>query len=158
VLTAPVALVLALLFVLEDWLWQPLLGAMVALGRLPPVRWLETRIQALPSWPALAVFVVPALVLLPFKFVGLMLIGQGKRALGLAVFLLAKVVGTALFARLYQLTAPALRRLAWFARWQDRFLAYKAAIYQRVFGNRFAQAVLRAARRLKLRLRAVLGA
>ncbi len=65
---------------------------------------------------ALAAFLVPMLALLPFKLGGLWLIGKGHALLGLATFLTAKFVGTALFAWLFSLTKPALLQIAWFAR------------------------------------------
>ena len=49
---------------------------------------------------------------------------------GLGLVIAAKISGTALAARLFQLTQPALMKLAWFARlytpwkiWKDRVLA-----------------------------------
>ena len=51
-------------------------------------------------------------------------------ASGLALVIAAKITGTAIAARLFQLTEPALMRLGWFARiylpfkrWKDNLLA-----------------------------------
>jgi len=56
--------------------------------------------------------------------------GQGHMATGLMLVIAAKISGTAMAARLFQLTEPALMRPAWFARlygpwkrWKDRMLA-----------------------------------
>jgi hypothetical protein len=57
------------------------------------------------------------LLMLPAKLASLAL--DRKRAcgvLGLAVIVVAKIAGTALVARLFQLTQPALMKLGWFAR------------------------------------------
>ena len=81
---------------------------MAGVARLRPIHWLETRIARLPPYAAMAMFLVPWLVLLPAKVLGLWLIGTGHVASGVGVFVVAKVVGTALLARLFSLTRPAL--------------------------------------------------
>ena len=106
--------------------------ALAWVARLPPLAWLERRIAALPPYAALAVFVLPTLLLLPVKLAALWLIGIGKAGLGLAVIVLAKLVGTALLARLFQLTQPALMQLAWFARIYRRWTAWKQALLDHV--------------------------
>ena len=77
---------------------------------------------------ALAVLFVPALALLPIKLAALWLVALGRVALGLAVLVVAKVLGTALVARLYLLTQPQLMRLGWFARLHCRWIAWKTRI------------------------------
>lgn len=123
---------LALLILFEEWGWEPLKRAMAWVARLPPLAWLERRIAALPPYAALAVFLVPTLLLLPVKLAALWLIGSGRAGLGLAVIVIAKLAGTALLARLFQLTQPALMQLAWFARGYSRWSAWKAALVARV--------------------------
>jgi hypothetical protein len=121
----------ALWMVVEEWIWDSLTAFMAWLGRLPPVRWLEVRIQRLPPYAAMAVFVVPWALLLPAKILGLWLLGSGHAAAGVTVFVAAKLVGTAVLARLFTLTRPALLTIGWFRRvylwftsWRDRIYAY----------------------------------
>ncbi len=121
----------ALWMVLEEWIWDSLTAVMAALGRLPPVRWLERRIARLPPYAAMAVFVLPWLLLLPAKLLAFWFIGTGHVRLGVLVFVVAKVVGTALLARLFPLPKPALLSIAWFRRlhawftsWRDRLYAF----------------------------------
>jgi hypothetical protein len=140
---------LALLILFEEWGWEPLARQLAKLGRLPPFAWLERRIAALPPYAALAVFFVPALLLLPIKLLALWLIGKGRTMLGLLVIVGAKVVGTAVVARLFMLTQASLMKLAWFARWYGRWVAWKDALLAQVR----ASAVWRSARRLKAWLR-----
>lgn len=123
---------LALLILFEEWGWAPLQRAAAFVARLPPLAWAERRIAALPPWGALSVFVVPTLALLPVKLAALWLIGNGHAALGLAVVVGAKLVGTAVVARLYALTQPALMRLGWFARWHARWMAWKERLLAQV--------------------------
>lgn len=121
-------LVLVLLF--EEWGWEPLARGFAKLGRLAFWAKLEKLILALPPWAALVVFALPALALVPVKLLALYLLGRGYLLSGLMLVIAAKITGTALAARLFQLTHPALMKLAWFARlyvpwklWKDRLLA-----------------------------------
>jgi hypothetical protein len=127
-----VAWMLGLVIVFEEWGWAPLARLLGVLARLRFVAWLERRIAALPPAPALLVFVVPVLLLLPVKVGALWLIARGRALLGLAVVVVAKVVGTALVARLFMLTRPQLMRLTWFARLYGRWVAWKAGLMARV--------------------------
>jgi hypothetical protein len=69
--------------------------------------------------------------MLPFKFVGFWLIAHHHSGLGLAIFIVAKVVGTAFLARIFELTKPALLGIEWFQKlylrlstWRDQLYAY----------------------------------
>jgi len=143
-----VGLVVALVILFEEWGWDALQALAERIGRLPPLAWLERRIAALPPYAALAVFFVPALALLPVKIGALWLIGRGHALLGLAVIVAAKVAGTAVLARLFALTRPALMRLAWFARWHARWTAWKDALLAQVR----ASSAWRQAREMRRRL------
>lgn len=109
-----VALIAAILL-FEEWLWEPLKRLMLAASRLPVIRSLAGFIARLPPLAALVLYLVPLLVLLPFKIAGLWLIGQGHPLVGLETFFGAKLVGTALAAWLFSLTKPALMQIRWFA-------------------------------------------
>ena len=121
---------LALLILFEEWGWEPLQRLMAAIARLPLLAWAEQRIAALPPYAALAVFLLPSLALLPVKLAALWLIGQGHALAGAAVIVVAKLVGTALVARLFTLTRPALMQLAWFERAYSRFTAWKQGLLE----------------------------
>jgi hypothetical protein len=117
---------LALLLLFEEWGWEPLARALARLARLPLWAWIERRIRALPPWAALLAFGVPMLTLLPVKLLALYLLGGGQKLFGLAVLIGAKLLGTAIMARLFQLTHPALMQLRWYAlahpvwkKWKD---------------------------------------
>ncbi|RID98851.1 hypothetical protein D3F03_10705 [Simplicispira hankyongi] len=101
------------------------------IGRWPGLRWVEGRVRALPPWAALAAFGVPTLLLLPTKLLALWAIGNGQVLLGTAVVVAAKIIGTAVVARLFTLTQPALMRLAWFATLYLRWIALKTALLAR---------------------------
>jgi hypothetical protein len=112
----------------EEWGWEPLAAVFGRLARLPLWGWLERKITQLAPMPALLVIAVPMLTLLPVKLLALFLFGKGQTALGLFLLLGAKLVGTALMARLFQLTQPALMQLGWFARWYPRWKNWKDGV------------------------------
>jgi hypothetical protein len=89
------------------------------------------------------------LALLPIKLLALWLIGQGKALLGALVILATKVIGTAIVARLFTLTQPALMRLTWFARLYARWTAWKESLLTWAR----ASAAWQAARLLRRRVR-----
>ncbi len=107
--------VAAAVILFEEWLWDPLKRIMDRFGRLPVVRTLADAISGLPSRWALAAYLGPMVLLVPFKVGALWMIAHGHSMLGLVIFLAAKVVGTALFAWLFGLTRPALMTIPWFA-------------------------------------------
>ncbi len=126
------SLPVALLVVFWEWGWEPLQRAFARLARLRVLHWIEARIRALPPWGALIVFLLPSLLLLPVKLLALWLIGKGQALFGLLVIVLAKLVGTALLARIFLLTQPALMRLAWFAALYNRWMPWKDSLLARV--------------------------
>jgi hypothetical protein len=121
----------ALWIFLEEWVWDAMQACMAWIGKLPGVRWCEARIAGLPPYAALVAFVIPGAILVPFKLLAVWLIARGHALLGLEVFIIAKIVGTAFLARIFALTRPALLTIGWFARlhaaftaWRDRLYAY----------------------------------
>jgi hypothetical protein len=147
VLHALVRTLAALVILFEEWGWEPLQALFARLAAIPPWAWLERRIARLPPRGAVLVCFVPALALLPVKLTALWLLGRGQALSGFAVIVVAKVAGTALQARLYTLTRPALMQLAWFARWHARWTVWKTALLAQVR----ASWVWREARRLRHR-------
>jgi hypothetical protein len=150
-----VLVVLIVLF--EEWGWEPLQRLMARIAQLPGLRHLEAMVTRLPPWAALAVFLVPSLLVVPVKVLALWLIGQGQRTLGVVVIIVAKVVGTAVVARLFALTRPALMRVAWFAAFHARWVAWKEALMAIVRASwawRAGRVMRRAAQRQWARWRA----
>jgi hypothetical protein len=131
----------------EEWGWEPLARLFARLARLPLWARLERRIMALSPTGAMLAFGLPVLVLFPVKLLALYLFGRGQTALGLVLLLGAKLGGTALLARLFQLTQPALMQLRWFAHWYPRWKNWKDGILDQVHRS----AVWRSAQELKRR-------
>ena len=147
---------LAVLILFEEWGWEPLQRVMARIGQWPGFRWIGRWIESLPPYGALALFALPTLALLPVKLLALFAISRGHALLGTLVIVAAKVAGTAIVARLFTLTQPALMRLAWFARlyerwsyWKGELLAWVRASAAWRWARAFKLAVRRRLRRFK---------
>ena len=132
VLRALLLALAAFVLLIEEWGWRPLTAWAARLGRWAPIARLEARIRAAPPKVALALFLVPAVMLFPIKLVALWLIHLGQTSLGVAVILAAKALGTALVGRLFIITEPQLTSFPWFSRslawWRATKLRVRAAI------------------------------
>jgi hypothetical protein len=152
-LELPLVVIAALLFLFEDFLWAWLERLLGALARLRAVAWLEARIARLPPYPAMALFLVPVLLLLPAHLAALYLAARGRFAAALAIYVVVKLVGTAMLARLFVLCRPALLSLPWFARLCAWVLRAKTWLYAQVDAIPAWQATRRVLSRIKERLR-----
>ena len=130
-LLSPLNGLLALLILFEEWGWEPLQRMLARIGRWPGLRWIEGCVRRMPPWAAVILFVVPAAVLLPVKLLALWAIGRGHLVLGMLVIVAAKIVGTAIVARLFTLTQPALMQLRWFAWAYSHWMRLKQTVLAR---------------------------
>jgi len=112
----PMVVLAAAIMFFEEWLWDHLATAMAWVARARIFRWLEARLAALPPYLAMVVFLIPGTLLLPVKIAALYLMTHGHGAAGLFTIVVAKVVGTAIVARLFTICRPALLTVGLF-RW-----------------------------------------
>jgi hypothetical protein len=119
-LLRPLWFLLALVFLFEAWLWERLAQVVAWLVARLPIdvvrRRLAAWIEDLPPRATLAVFIVPLLLLVPLKFLGLWMLAHGSWLGALGVLALAKMVSLGVTAFIFDLTRPKLLQLAWF-RW-----------------------------------------
>ncbi|MGN6570913.1 MAG: hypothetical protein ACTHLO_05815 [Pseudolabrys sp.] len=119
-LLRPLWIVLALLFLLEAWLWdhlQPLVARLVALIPLAALkRGVARLVASLPPWAVLFVFVVPLIALLPLKFLEVYFLARRQWLLAAAVILFVKLVGVGVTAFIFDVTRDKLLQMAWFRR------------------------------------------
>lgn len=139
----------ALIVLFEEWGWKPLSDALAWLARFRIIAKLEGLIARLPPYAALLVFALPTAILFPVKLAAMWLLAQGKVATATATFIVAKIASTALVARLFMLTRPALMQIAWFARAYNWFMPWK----DRLFAQIRASWVWRYGRMVKTRVR-----
>ncbi len=119
----------ALLILFEEWGWKPLSNLLARLASFSAWARAERWIAQLPPYGALAIFALPTTLLLPLKFVAVWLLASGQVAAATGLFIGAKIASTALIARIFLLTKPALMRIAWFARGYHWFVPWKDAFF-----------------------------
>jgi hypothetical protein len=107
---------IVLVVFIEEWGWGPLSAVVAQLDRWPPFAVIESHIRRAPPRVALALFLLPALLLVPVKLLAIYLIQDGRMTLGIVMIVAAKLVGTALVGRLFVLVENQLMEFAWFAR------------------------------------------
>lgn len=142
---------LALVFLLEAWVWD----VFAAFGRFLDARLpfaavrraLEQAILRAPPYVALALFVIPGLLVLPFKLGGLWLIAHGHIFWGGFVFLMAKFATVGVAAFLFELTRDKLMTLSWFARLYVIVMCWRDWAHRLV--DPYLAAIKARARRLK---------
>lgn len=135
----------ALVIFIEEWGWRPLTAWAARLARWPLLARLEARIRTASPRLALALFLVPAVALIPVKLTALWLIEEGRAPLGIAVIVAAKLLGTALVGRLFLLVEAQLMQFAWFA----RGLGWWRTIKERVLVALRASALWRSGRAMR---------
>jgi hypothetical protein len=131
-LIAALNILAALIVLFEEWGWRPLSQLIARLAKYAPIAALERWIAGLPPYPALLVIALPTTLLLPLKFVAVWLLANGYFATATALFFAAKIASTALIARVFILTKPALMRITWFARAYDWFVPWKDALFAEI--------------------------
>lgn len=131
-LLTPLVYLIGVVVLLEEAFWRAgmWIGSWVA--RLPLARLFERLIIALPAWAALCAFVLPGLMLIPIKLLALLAIANGHALTGITTFVVAKLAGAALVARIYTLSLPKLLELRWFARWHAPVIAFKTFHLERM--------------------------
>ena len=132
VLVTLVQVLAALLVLFEEWGWRPLSNALARLARFRPWARMELAIAGLPPYAALATIALPSSLLFPLKFVAIWLVANGYLITAALLFVAAKIVSTALIARIFILVKPALMQIAWFAALYDRFVPWKEAIFAKI--------------------------
>ena len=126
----PLWVLLAVIFLIEAWLWdhlEPIVERVVA--RIPLrafKRWLAEKIGTLSPAVTLIVFVVPAILLFPLKLVGLWLLAHEYWLGAITTMVFAKFVGLGVTAFIFDMTRSKLLEMAWFAKLYAWVLVFRA--------------------------------
>ena len=128
----PLWVLLAVIFLIEAWLWdhlEPIVERVVA--RIPLRRfkhWLAEKIGALSPAMTLVVFVVPAILLFPLKLVGLWLLAHEYWISAITTMVFAKFLGLGVTAFIFDVTRSKLLEMGWFARLYAWVLLLRAKV------------------------------
>jgi hypothetical protein len=122
-LLQPLWVLLAIIFLIEAWLWdhlEPIVARVVAAIPLRTFKqWLAERVDSLSPAMTLIVFVVPIIPLFPLKLVGLWLLAHKYWISAILTIVFAKFVGVGVAAFLFDVTRPKLLEMAWFEKLYD---------------------------------------
>ena len=129
-LLQPFWVLLAVIFLIEAWLWdhlEPIVAAVVARIPLRAFKaWLAERVDTLSPAMTLIVFIVPVIPLFPLKLIGLWLLANEYWVSAILTIIFAKFLGVGVAAFIFDVTRDKLLEMAWFEKLYDFIIALRA--------------------------------
>ena len=129
-LLQPIWVLLAVIFLIEAWLWdhlEPIVAWVVAKIPLQSFKhWLAERVDTLSPAMTLIVFVVPVIPLFPLKLIGLWLLTHEYWLSAITTIIFAKLVGVGVTAFVFDVTRPKLLEMGWFERLYEFVMGLRA--------------------------------
>jgi hypothetical protein len=129
-LLQPLWVLLAIIFLVEAWLWdhlEPVVAWFVALIPLRTFKqWLAERVDTLSPAMTLIVFIVPVIPLFPLKLVGFWLLTHEYWMSAVFTIIFAKFLGVGVAAFVFDVTRPKLLEMEWFEKLYEFILALRA--------------------------------
>jgi hypothetical protein len=126
----PLWVLLALIFLIEAWLWDHLEPVVARVVAWIPFRafkaWLADKVDVLSPAMTLIVFIVPVLPLFPLKLFGLWLLANEYWLSAVVILVFAKFLGVGVAAFIFDVTRPKLLQMAWFERLYDWVMMLRA--------------------------------
>ena len=126
----PLWVLLALIFLIEAWLWdhlEPIVARVVAWIPLRAFKaWLADQVDTLSPAMTLIVFIVPVIPLFPLKLFGLWLLANEYWVGAVVILVLAKFLGLGVAAFIFDVTRPKLLQMVWFQKLYDWMMAMRA--------------------------------
>jgi hypothetical protein len=117
-LLQPLWVLLAIIFLIEAWLWEHLEPVVEKIVAWIPLRefkqWLAERVDALSPAMTLIVFAVPVIPLFPLKIAGLWLLAHEYWLTAVSVLVFAKFAGVGITAFIFDVTREKLLEMHWF--------------------------------------------
>ena len=129
-LLQPFWVLLAIIFLIEAWLWEHLEPVVEKIVAWIPLRqfkqWLADRVDALSPAMTLIVFAVPVIPLFPLKLVGLWLLAHEYWLTAVSVLVFAKFAGVGITAFIFDVTREKLLEMHWFEKIYEFILMIRA--------------------------------
>jgi hypothetical protein len=112
-----------------NWLWNKLDHIIWRLVSFIPITSIQESLvgfmNGLPPYPALLLFILPYIIILPLKFLGFWLIAEGQWLLGISLLLIAKLLGFGLLAFLFDIGREKFLSIPWFKAIYTRIIAFR---------------------------------
>ena len=129
-LLQPFWVLLAIIFLIEAWLWdhlEPVVAKVVAWIPLREFKqWLADRVDSLSPAMTLIVFVVPLIPLFPLKMFGLWLLAHEYWLGAILTYGFAKFAGLGITAFVFDVTRDKLLEMSWFRKLYEFILLIRA--------------------------------
>jgi len=129
-LLQPFWVLLAVVFLIEAWLWdhlEPIVAKLVAWLPLRQFKqWLSDRVDALSPATTLIVFAVPVIPLFPLKLFGLWLLANEYWLAAVVTIVFAKFAGVGITAFIFDVTREKLLEMRWFEALYDFVMRMRA--------------------------------
>jgi hypothetical protein len=129
-LLQPIWVLLAVIFLIEAWLWdhlEPVVAWFVALIPLRAFKaWLAERVDTLSPAMTLIVFIVPVIPLFPLKLVGFWLLTHEYWMSAVLTIVFAKFLGVGVAAFVFDVTKDKLLEMGWFETLYEFVLSLRA--------------------------------
>ena len=129
-LLQPFWVLLAIIFLIEAWLWEHLEPVVEKIVAWIPLRqfkqWLADRVDSLSPAMTLIVFAVPVIPLFPLKLVGLWLLAHEYWLTAVSVLVFAKFAGVGITAFIFDVTREKLLEMHWFEKVYEFILMIRA--------------------------------
>ena len=129
-LLQPIWVLLAVIFLIEAWLWdhlEPVVAWVVAQFPLRTFKqWLADRVDTLSPAMTLIVFIVPVIPLFPLKLVGFWLLTHEYWMSAILTILFAKLLGVGVAAFVFDVTRPKLLEMEWFEKLYEFIVSLRA--------------------------------
>jgi len=129
-LLQPIWVLLAIIFLIEAWLWDHLEPIVAWVVSIIPLRvfkqWLAERVDALSPSMTLIVFAVPVIPLFPLKLIGMWLLMHEYWMSAVTTLLFAKFLGVGVTAFVFDVTRPKLLEMGWFEKLYESVMALRA--------------------------------
>ncbi|MEQ1789097.1 MAG: hypothetical protein ABL857_01505 [Rickettsiales bacterium] len=108
----------AIVFLFEAWLWDVLYPIVAKLISWLPwdnvKKWVVNKVEHLPAWATVFIFIIPVIAIFPIKILGVWLVSKHHIFSGIIVFMGAKLVGLGVTAFLFETCKEKLLSLRWF--------------------------------------------
>lgn len=151
----PIWVALAIVFLIEAWLWDHLRPVVAAIVAFVPWERLKSEARVLVGRmspeASLAIFLIPVAILVPFKLLALWLIAHGAWWSAIGTVLGCKLVGLGVTAFAFDVCRDKLLELAWFCRVYGWVLAVRSWAHELV--DPITHRIQEVMRKLRLRRR-----
>src|SRR6516225_3470388 len=132
----PILVFLAIIFLIEAWLWdrlEPVVARIVAIIPLARLKAeLARRIDKLPPIGTLVLLLLPAGAVLPLKMLAFWLMATGAWIEGVGVFVFAKLGAIGTTAFVFEAGRDKLLQLAWFRTFHDNVIWLRRRAHEMV--------------------------